>query len=206
MTSIRNGKALAAVAVLLGSIVAGMFFTRAEAVLISPEEHWKYEIWWYWDSDLRKNVGLITPTIVIENETSDRLEGYIADANGTRLTMYDGDQLVQVRYYYDYGMVSKWELAGWLDEGYFTIEIPEAHRDADVVRIHIGNHQYTVDNGTYSSPQSWVYVNTARLDYRTDPTLDNTEISEEEEAAPAVLKSPSWGSLIDLILSQHGLL
>jgi hypothetical protein len=129
---------------------------QAQASVITPAEHWRYEVYWYWDPDERETVGLITPTVVIENETSDRLEGYVADANGTRLDMYDGEQVVKARYGYDMSIVSEWELAAWIHDGYFTIEMPEKYRDADFVDIYIGNNNYSVDDGDINTRNSWV--------------------------------------------------
>jgi hypothetical protein len=71
----------------------------ASAAMITSEEHWKYRInKWGWDEDRRESYGIINPRIIIQNETADRLEGYVADSNGTRLDMYDGEQVVRVRF------------------------------------------------------------------------------------------------------------
>lgn len=195
----------AAVAVLLGSVIAGTVGV-AQAVLISEEEHWKYKIQkWLWDSDRRKTVGLITPKVVIQNETADRLEGYVADANGTRLDMYD-EHVVHIRYLSNVTANSDWEIAGRVNDGYFATDIPEKYRDAEVVKIYIGNNYYTVDNGTPTTSQTEVSINAAILNYRTNSTLEiETEVAEVEEPKP--LRSVyQRGSLIDWILSRNGML
>jgi hypothetical protein len=192
----------------LAGFSAGSMIGQAQASVITPAEHWRYEVYWYWDPDERETVGLITPTVVIENETSDRLEGYVADANGTRLDMYDGEQVVKARYGYDMSIVSEWELAAWIHDGYFTIEMPEKYRDADFVDIYIGNNNYSVDDGDINTRNSWVSINSVRTDYRLNSTL----VSVAEDTSPDVRiesvaeKSPSQGSLIDLILSRFGML
>jgi hypothetical protein len=181
----------------------------AHAVLIPVEEHWKYHIdSWTWDSDRRKTYGIINPQIVIQNETIDRLEGFIADANGTRLAIYDGEQIVMVRFLSESGLFSsKWIIAGRVHDGFFTIDIPQQYRAAETVRIMIGNHEYTVNNGSPTTPQTWVFINSAMLSYRTNPTLDNianTQIAHIEEPLPN--NGYTGGSLIDWILRQNGLL
>jgi hypothetical protein len=179
----------------------------AQAVLIEEEEHWKYHVdRWTWDSDRRKTIGLMSPQIVIQNETSEGLEGYIADANGTRLAIYDGEQVVQVRFAFDSGMISSWELAGRVHDGYFTINIPEKYKDAQTVRIFIGKNQYNVNNGTPTTPQTEVHINSAIVNYRTNSTLSSqTQIADvpEEQRQPRSIYD--GGSLIDWILSQNGI-
>jgi hypothetical protein len=86
-------------------------------------------------------------------QTFDRLEGYIADSNGTRLDMYDGEQVVQVHFLSNTSMVSSWVIAGRVNEVYFAIDIPERFRDAEVVRIYVSRHMYTVDDGTRTTPR-----------------------------------------------------
>jgi hypothetical protein len=197
-----------AIFLLSGSAIAGTIIS-AQALLISEEEHWKYRIdRWLWDEDRRRTYGLVTPQIVIQNETADRLEGFIADVNGTRLKFYDGDQVVQVRYLSNRSAVSGWEIAGSVYDGYFSIDIPQQYREAEIVRIIIGKHQYTVDNGTPTTPQTEVYFNSAMLYYRTNSTFDQiaeTEVAQVEESKP-VSSILSRGSLIDYILSTHGML
>lgn len=196
-------KYFALIAALAGFIAASTM-GLAEASVITPEEHWRYNIHWYWDPNERETVGLITPILVIENETSDRLEGYVADANGTRLDMYDGQQVVKVRYGYDGGMLSKWDIAAWIHDGYFTLEIPEKYRDADFVSIYIGNNDYTVDDGDINTRNAWVSINSIRTEYRFGQTLDAEETSTA--GIESVAKSPMPGSLIDQILAQFGML
>ena len=195
-------------ALVLAGFSAGSMIGQAQASVITPAEHWRYEVHWYWDPDERETVGLITPTLSIENETSDRLEGYVADANGTRLDMYDGEQVVKVRYGYDSGMVTEWQLAGWIHDGFFAIEIPEKHRGADFVGIYIGNNDYTVDDADINTKNPWVSINSIRTDYRLNSTLVSVA---EETSADAEIESiadnlPEPGSLIDLILSRFGML
>jgi hypothetical protein len=194
-----------AVALLLGSLAAGTAGV-AQATLVSEEDHWKYNInKWAWDSELRRTVGMITPQIIIQNETADRLEGYIADANGTRLEMYD-EHYLHIRYLSNTSAGSDWELAGKANDGYFAIDIPERYRDAEIIRIYASNNYYRVDNGTPYTPQTQVKINSAILDYRTNSTLAvQTEVAEVEEPQP--LRSIyDRGSLIDWVLSRNGLL
>jgi len=193
---------------LLGSVAAGTTVI-AQAALITEEEHWKYRVdRWLWDEDRRRTYGLTTPQIVIQNETADRLEGFIADANGTRLAIYDGQQVIHVRYMSNNSISSGWQMAGRVHDGYVVIDIPEKYREAEVVRFYIGNNRYVVDNGTPTIPQTEVYFNSATLNYRTNSTLDQageTLVAEAEEPQP--LRSVySSGSLIDWILRQNGML
>lgn len=192
---------IAAIVMLVGSTIPSNIGV-AQALLVPEEEHWKYHLKWIWDGDLHKNVGLITPQIVIQNETADRLEGYIADANGTRLAMYDSSQIVMARFMYDTGFVSRWDIVDRVNEGYFAIDIPEKYKDAETVRIHIGNFQYTVD----SEPQARVHINSAMTNYATNPALDETtQVAQVEEPQP-LPRIFDWGSLIDRILFRYGML
>ena len=196
----------AAVAVLLGSVMAGTIGV-AQALLIPEEEHWKYRVdRWLWDEDRRRTYGLITPQIVIQNETADRLEGYVADANGTRFGIYN-DHVLNIRYLSNTSASSGWEMAGRVNEGYFAIDIPEKYRDAQVIKIYIGNNHYTVNNGTPTTPQTEVAINAAILNYRTNSTLDliETEVADVEEPKP-LSSIYQRGSLIDWILSRNGML
>jgi hypothetical protein len=194
-------------AILAALALVGFTIGNAQASVITPAEHWRHEVYWYWDPDERETIGLITPTLVIENETSDRLEGYIADANGTRLDMYDGEQVVKARYGYDNSIVTEWELADWIHDGYFTIEIPAKYRDADFVSIYIGNNNYTVDDGDINTRNSWVSINSIRTDYRLNSTLLSiAESPADSEIESVAEKVPMPGSLIDMILSRFGML
>lgn len=199
--------AIAAIAMLLGSMfVAGIGV--AHAAIITEEEHWKYRIdKWLWDGDRRRTYGLITPQIIIQNETADKLEGFVADANGTRLEMYDGDQIVHVRYISNSSGASGWQMAGRVHDGYLSIDIPERYREAEVVRLYIGSNQYTVNNASPTTAPTEVYINSAMLTYKTNSTLDQiqTEVAEVEEPE-SVQSVYSGGSLIDWILNQNGLL
>lgn len=201
------GLSVAAIVMLSGSVIAGTI-GFAQAALITEEEHWKYNVdRWQWDEERRRTYGLIIPQIVIQNETADRLEGFIADANGTRLDFYDGNQVVHVRYMSN-SSVSGWIMVGWLNEGYFAIDIPQAYREAEIVKIYIGNNHYTVDNGTPTTPQTRVITNSVIATFRTNSTLDHiveTEVAQVEKPKP-VRSVHDGGSLIDWILSQNGLL
>ncbi|HXG06502.1 MAG TPA: hypothetical protein VNI77_04155 [Nitrososphaera sp.] len=197
---------IATMAMLLGSLLLAAGIRVVHAALITEEEHWKYHIdRWLWDENRRRTYGLINPQIMIQNETADRLEGYIADASGTRLDIYDGEQVVHVRFIFDNGFASDWQIAGRVKDGYFAIDIPERYRDAESVRIIIGTNQYTVDNGTRTTPQTEVYINSAILVYRTNSTLAETVVTQAEQSQP-VRSAYQGGSLIDWILSRNGLL
>lgn len=187
-----------AIAALLGSAIAGTF-GAAQALLVSQEEHWKYNVKWRWDSDLRKTVGLITPQIVIQNETASRLEGYIADANGTRLSMYDDGMQVVMAKFIGSNFASKWEIADRIHDGYFAIDIPERYMEAETVRIYIGNFDYTIN----ARPQVTVFINSATTNYVTNSALEVTEVAQAEEPLRSIYDR---GSLIDWILSRNGML
>jgi hypothetical protein len=181
----------------------------AHAVLIPVEEHWKYHIdTWVWDGERRKSMGIINPQIIIQNETVDRLEGFVADANGTRLAIYDGEQVVMVRFLSESGLFSsKWKMAGRVHDGFFRIDIPQEYRAADTVRIMIGNHEYTVNNGTPTTPQTWVFMNSAMLSYRTNSDLDKTGNTQAAQAKVPLQSSVyTGGSVIDWILRLNGML
>jgi hypothetical protein len=198
---------VATILVLSGSMLATTVHF-VQAAQITEEEHWKYRVdKWRWDEDRRRTYGLITPQIVIQNETVDRLEGFVADANGTRLEFYDGDQVVHVRFMSNSSGASGWQIAGRVHDGYFAIDIPERNREAEFVRIMIGNNQYTVNNGTPTTAPTEVYMNSAMLSYRINSTLNTieTEVAQVEEPKP-ISSAYEGGSLIDWILSQNGLL
>ena len=206
-----NTKLLAAtfaVFIMLSCSVAATTIGFAEASLIAEEQHWKYRIdRWIWDEDRRITYGLITPQIIIQNETTDRLEGFVADANGTKLEFYDADQVVHARFISNSSGPSSWQMAGRVQDGLFAIDIPETYQDAEFVRIMIGNNQYTVNNGTPTTPQTKVYVNSAMLMYKTNSTLDLLETEVAQVSQPEPIKSVyEGGSLIDWILSGNGLL
>lgn len=188
------------------SIIVTSGLPAAQAVLIEPSDHWKYRVdEWIWDPDLRRSMGLIKPQIIIQNETAGRIDGYIADVNGTRLDFFKGEQFAMASFGYDNGVVSKWELADAVIDGYFTIEIPDSHKEADFVRIYIGNNQYTVNDGTATTPQTWVFTNSARMDYRLNATVQQPDtVIAANETKPAEWK-PSPNSLIDRILMMYSL-
>jgi hypothetical protein len=197
---------LAAIVVLSGLTITNTIGV-AQAVLVPLDEHWKYHIdWWSWDSERRKSVGHIIPVIVIQNQTENRLEGYMADANGTRLAPYQGEQVIQARFSLDNGMRSDWDVVDRIHDGYFTIEIPESYKEASKVSIFVGSHEYTVDNGTPTTPQTWVLINSARIDYLMNSTLAQpTQVAQEDEQN-TITEVYHSGSLIDYILNQYRLL
>jgi hypothetical protein len=193
-------------ALVLAGFSAASIIQPAHAGVITPEEHWRYNVHWYWDPEERESVGLITPTIVIENRTLDRLEGYVADANGTRLDMYDGEQVVKVRYGYDGSIVTDWELASWIHDGYFAIDIPEKHKNADFISLYIGNNSYTIDDGDINTRNSFVSINSIRTDFRLGSTAIPADETSSAEIELVAGKTPMPGSLIDRILSMFGML
>ena len=201
---------ISGIATLLVVSILGMTnsVNLAQASLITEEEHWKYNInTWIWDSKIRETVGLITPKIIIENETSGMLEGYVADVNGTRLEFYDGDQVVRTRFIFDEGPLSSWQMSGMVHDGYFKIDIPERFQGAHAVRIYIGNNDYTVDNGSPTTPPTRVLTNSASLIYRMNLTdqQPQTQIAHSEPLKPISDISEVKGSLIDWILSQNNM-
>jgi hypothetical protein len=206
-SSRRLSLAAALAAVLMAGFVAASTIRPAEAAVITQEEHWRYNVYWYWDTDERETVGLISPIAVIQNETSDRLEGYVADANGTRLDMYDGEQVVKVRYGYDEGAPTEWSLAAWIHDGFFAIDIPERYRNADYISMYIGNNDYSVDDGDINTSNAQVSINSIRMDYRLGTNLQAVDDSvTTAEIEQVVERSPMPGSLIDKILSMYGML
>jgi hypothetical protein len=134
--------------------------------------------------------------------------------------MYKGDQYAQVRYTYNNGFLTKWELGDKINDGYFTIEVPPAYKNADIVTIYIGRNEYSVDSGTLNVPQTSVLINSARLDYHRNATLTTTTVTTPAASSQpttttittpttvtkAVFTGPSPGSLIDLILSRFNML
>jgi len=208
----NHSKTLQAVSVMLVLAIATLSLALvdnrpAQAILLKPEEHFKYVTTWHWDERLLMNFGLINPKIVIANETADEITGYIGDNNGTRLTMYNGEHYVMARYSYDNGFISKWEMTTQMHDGWFTIEIPQKYRDAQIIGVFISNHQYSVDPEDITLSQPRVFINSARLDYRLNSTLhslqdqSNTQIASQP--SENCNSSPSHGSLIDLIWSQY---
>jgi hypothetical protein len=203
----------------IAAISLSVFASSANAaatVLITPQEHWKYNVMWIWDSDLRKSVGLVAPKIVIQNETIDRIEGYIGDQNGTRLTMYNDQQVVMVRFELKNGFLTDWKINdNRMKDGLFVIDIPSSYQgNLDAVRIFIGNNDYAVDDGTQTSPYSQVFINSARFDYKVGTasnivnatSLASTNITEQIERRDPSTLSPAdfGGSLIDYILNTYG--
>jgi len=192
----------------LGAILAVAVLSNASnasALLLKPQDHWKYNVFWTWKPEVRKNIGIIFSQIIVENETADRIDGYMADANGTRLEMYN-DQYVMVKYTYDMGPKSEWELAGKTHDGYFSFDIPENYRDAQTIGIFIGGYSYKIDLLPDSYEQPLVLINSARLDYTTNSTLDySTSTSNVSDTTPTNTCQISNGSLIDRILQQFAL-
>lgn len=184
-----------AVVLLLGTAASSM--TVAQAALLAPEDHWKYNVQWVWKASIRKTVGIINAQIVVANETADKIQGYIADVNGTQLTMYNREQIVMVRYVPENGRGSDWLIGPRPVNGSFTIDIPEKFRDVETIALFIGSNSYQVDDGTF--PQPLVLISSARLDFQTDPTLgEETTIAEEQP----VMQKYSENSLIDRILRE----
>ena len=204
-------------AVLLGSLWISTIGS-AEAILVPLQEHWKYNVRYDWDPDHLRAIGYIDPKIVVQNDTNGKIVGYIADQNGTRLSMYKGDQYVQARYTYSKGFVTKWELGDKINDGYFTIVIPPAYKNADIVSIYIGRNEYSVNSDTANVPQTSVLINSARMEYHRNATLTTvtapvaSSSSQPATASTATTTTktaftgPSPGSLIDLILSRLGML
>jgi hypothetical protein len=118
--------------------------------------------------------------------------------------MYDGQQVVHFRFMSNGSGASGWQIAGRVHDGFFAIDIPEKHGEAEFVRIYIGNNEYTVNNGSPTTPQTLVFINSAALVYRTNSTLDQieTEVAQAGQIKPVY----SAGSLLDWILIQNGLL
>jgi hypothetical protein len=179
--------------------------STANALLLKPQDHWKYNVFWAWKPDIHKNIGIIFSQIIVANETADRIEGYMADANGTRLEMYD-DQYVMVKYTYDMGPTSSWEIGGKTHKGYFSVDIPENYRDAQTIGLFIGGYSYKLDLLPDSYEQPLVLINSARLDYTTNSTLDSqTSTSSVTDTATTATCQISSDSLIDRILQQFSL-
>jgi hypothetical protein len=147
----------------------------AEALLVSPKDASVFPIEWTWDSELHRNIGHVETQIVLENVTDDRVEGYIAeDINGTRLFTYNDEQVVMVRYVYDGGFRSGWNIESKLYQGFFSIQFPEELRGRiDLVYIFIGQNQFTIDDATSSSSQSWVFTNSAKYVYQIGTPVGN---------------------------------
>lgn len=188
---------------LSAAIVAIGGNNRAEAAttVLTLEDHWKYVVTWHWDPGTFRSTGLINPKIIVANETSDKITGYIADANGTRLTMYNDEHYVMVRYTQDDGFVSKWSMAGKTHDGWFTIDIPEEFRNAQTVGIYISNHMYSVASNDLTVAPPRIFINSARLDYRTNSTLVEIEPPKTTEIAQQQSCLNPSTSLIDYILS-----
>jgi hypothetical protein len=176
--------------------------STANALLLKPQDHWKYNVFWVWKPDIHKTIGIISTQIIVANETADRIEGYIADINGTRLEMYD-DQYVMVKYTYDMGPTSDWEIGGKTHKGYFSVDIPENYKDAQTIGLFIGGYSYKLDLLPDSYEQPLVLINSARLDYTTNSTLESTSISSISDETDTCQISSN--SLIDRILQQFSL-
>jgi len=172
--------------------------------MVKLEDHWKYSVSWYWDPQFQRTMGLIEPKVVIVNQTDNHLTGYIGDANGTILTMYNDEHIVMVKYSYDQGQVTKWFLAGKMHNGWFTVDIPPEYMNAQTVSIYITNHMYVVDAGDSALTPPRVFINSGRIDYRMNSALVNASTSSETniqstESAQNCLHPTT--SLIDYIVS-----
>ncbi len=155
-----------ALAVLLIIFVAVNFSsTRADSPLLSREESANYAIHeWYFDPELKRNVGIIVSRIIIENETADLIQGYVSDSIGNRLDVIDGIQVTLAKFVLNNTGTTRWQIIDWLDRGYFTIDKLD-RTDIVAVRIYIGPADYAVADNTASTGQSWVFINPAWYEY-----------------------------------------
>jgi hypothetical protein len=202
-SNVQRVAAYTAASALAISILMAGNSLLAQAVLIEPEQHWKYNInSWKWDPDMHRSHGIIATQIIIQNETASTIEGYIADSNGTKLDFFDGDQVVMARFGYDNGGASKWQMVDTIKEGNFAIEIPPQYQDASNVQIYVGNNQYTVNDGTSTTPQTWVFTNSARTNYHLDATIQQPDTTTAQNQPEAWTKYSS-DSLIDRILRMY---
>jgi len=158
----RRVGAFAVILVLLASNVGD-----SAAILVASEENAKYKISWEWDPDLSRLVGLIMPQIKIIDESSHKIIGYVADEDGMRLTMYNDEQVVMTKFYLRDGLITDWQISDRTYKGYFAISIPsELVGKVESISIFINNHQYTVDDGTSTTRQSWVFANSAQATHK----------------------------------------
>lgn len=177
----------------------------ASAIIMEPGDIDQYQIDWSYDSNSSRSVGLTKPMIKIADESSHKIVGYIADENGTRLRMYNDEQVVMVKYYLGGGFVSDWEIADRPYRGYFAILIPpEFVGKVESVKIFINNHMYTVNDGTPTSSQSWVFLNSALTIYKVGSIIHlgpltlglegflhtSTPIELQDEVGSATLEQP----------------
>lgn len=145
--------------------VASPIASKADSPLLSPEESAKHTVYeFYFDSRLGRNIGIIVSRIIIENETADFIQGYLADSSGNRLWMVDNVQVVLAKFVLNNTATTRWELADWVHDGFFIIEKPD---DPGIVavRIYIGPSNYVIDYGTPTISQSWVFINPAWTEF-----------------------------------------
>lgn len=135
---------------------------QADEILVEPDDNAKYLIQWSWDSNSSRSVGLIHSKIRITDESSYKIVGYVADEKGTRLTMYNDEQVVMTKFYLEDGFATDWSVADSPYKGYFAISIPPQFiGKVASVKIFINNHMYAVNDGTATTNESWVFTNSA---------------------------------------------
>ncbi|GEM_PF-6986494 len=137
----------------------------ADSPLLSKEESSQFTIFGsHFDPKLKRSIGIIVSQIVIENETADTVHGYLADSTGKRLLMVDGIQIAMAKFVLNNTASTDWELGSWLRHGYFTIEKLD-REDVVSVRIYVGPADYSIDDGTKTTLQSWIFINPAWYEY-----------------------------------------
>ncbi|HEY7506299.1 MAG TPA: hypothetical protein VH621_01710 [Nitrososphaera sp.] len=162
--------------------------TFEDSILLSLEENAKFKVYEsHYDPKLRRDVGIIVSRVIIENETAQAVEGYLGDSVGSRLWMVDNVQVVLAKFVFNNTGTTRWELADWLHDGYFTIKKPDMpnHPDIVAVRIYIGPNSYSVDQGTPRIPQSWVFINPAWTEYAFS---SNARMAQSASASDTMLQ------------------
>lgn len=152
-------------AALLLSVMSVPSTIEGKSILLSPEESAEFAVLqWHFDSELRRDIGIIVSRIIVENTTSQGIQGYLADSNGNRLWMVDDVQVVLAKFVFNNTASTDWELADWVRDGYFAVDRSE-YPDAVAVRLYIGPNSYSIDNGPPDIPQSWVFINPAWTEF-----------------------------------------
>jgi hypothetical protein len=145
---------------------------KAAEILVEPGDNAKYQIQWSWDSNSSRSVGLIHSKIRITDESSHKFVGYVADEKGTRLTMYNDEQVVMAKFYLQDGFATDWTVVDSPYKGYFAIAIPPQFvGKVQSAKIFINNHMYAVDDGTATTKESWVFTNSAYTVYKLGSLL-----------------------------------